>query len=134
MTRFSQPKAETISDPYQEKSLVSYEAETPFDSIESAHEYLSLLIEAAHEARDGVANDLAPAGDSRYDRSAAVLQLVSYSLEKLEKHVKTSRRILNDLRTLRRLLLAERIPAALPTLPRRRTSRVTGSPTKSNYA
>jgi hypothetical protein len=96
---------------------VSYEAETPFDSIESAHEYLSLLIEAAHEAREAVATDPAPAGDTRYERRTAVLQLVSYSLVKLEQHVKTSRRILNDLRTLRRLLLAERITAALPTLP-----------------
>ena len=113
---------------------MSYEAETPFDSIESAHNYLSLLLEAAHEARDAVAIELAPAGDSRYERRTAVLQVVSYSLEKLEKHVKTSRRILNDLRTLRRLLLAERITAALPTLPGSGTSRVTGAPTTSNYA
>ena len=108
---------------------MSYEAETPFDSIESAHEYLSLLIEAAHEAREAVATDLAPAGDSRYERRTAVLRLVLYNLEKLEKHVKTSRRILNDLRTLRRLLLEEGITAALPTLPGSRASRVTGSPT-----
>lgn len=108
---------------------MSYEAETPFDSIESAHEYLSLLIEAAHEAREAVATDLAPAGDSRNERRTAVLQLVSYNLEKLEKHVKTSRRILNDLRTLRRLLLEERITAALSTLPGSRVSRVTGSST-----
>jgi len=31
-----------------------------------------------------------------------------YKLEQLEKHVKTSHRILNDLRTLRRLLFEER--------------------------
>ena len=71
---------------------MSYEAVTPFDSIESAHNYLSLLLEAAHEARDAVAIDLPPAGDSRYERRTAVLQLVSYSLEKLEKHVKTLRK------------------------------------------
>ena len=107
---------------------MNYEAKTPFDSIESAHEYLGLLIEAAHEAREAVSTDLAlPAGDSRYERRAAVLRLVSYNLEKLEKHVKTSRRILNDLRTLRRLLLEERITAPLPTLPGSRASRVTES-------
>jgi hypothetical protein len=108
----------------EEPSLVSYEAETPFDSIESAHQYLSLLLEAAREARDAVVADLGPAGDSRYKRHTAVLRLVSYNLEKLEKHVKISRRILNDLRTLRRLLLEERKTAALPTLPPRQYGRI----------
>ena len=113
---------------------MSYEAETPFDSIESAHNYLSLLLEAAHETRDAVAIDQAPAGDSRYERRTAVLRLVSYNLEKLEKHVKISRRILNDLRTLRRLLLEERTTAALPTLTSSGAPQVTASPTTSNYA
>ena len=47
---------------------------------------------------------------SRRGPSAAreALQLVSYNLAKLTLHITTSRRILNDLRTLRRLLLAER--------------------------
>jgi len=108
-----------MSNPMEETSLVSYEAETPFDSIESAHQYLSLLLEAAHEARDGVVADPGPSGDSRYERRTAVLRLISYNLEKLEKHVKISRRILNDLRTLRRLLLEERKTKALPTLPPR---------------
>jgi hypothetical protein len=98
---------------------VSYETETPFDSIESSHQYLSLLLETTHEARDAVVADLSPADDSRYNRRTAVLRLVSYNLEKLEKHVKISRRILNDLRTLRRLLLEERKTTALPTLPPR---------------
>jgi hypothetical protein len=35
--------------------------------------------------------------------------LVSFKLEKLEQQVKNSRRLLNDLRTLRRLLLDERV-------------------------
>jgi hypothetical protein len=113
---------------------VSYEAETPFDSIESAHNYLSLLLEAGHEARDAVAIDLAPAGDSRHERRTAVLRLVSYNLEKLEKHVKISRRILNDLQTLRRLLLEKRTTAALPTLTGSGAPQVSGSPTTSNYA
>ena len=36
------------------------------------------------------------------------MQLVSYNLAKLALHMGTSRRILNDLRTLRRLFLQER--------------------------
>ena len=42
------------------------------------------------------------------DRRKEALQLVAYNLAKLNLHMTTSRRILNDLRTLRRLLLAER--------------------------
>jgi hypothetical protein len=37
------------------------------------------------------------------------LQLVSFNLHKLEKHIRKSRRILNDLRILRRLLHQERL-------------------------
>jgi hypothetical protein len=32
------------------------------------------------------------------------LRLIGYNLEKLESHLKTSRRILNDLRMLRRIV------------------------------
>jgi hypothetical protein len=46
-------------------------------------------------------------GDGAERRKEALL-LVSYNLAKLNLHITASRRILNDLRTLRRLLLAER--------------------------
>jgi hypothetical protein len=36
------------------------------------------------------------------------LRIVEFKLDKLEQHLKTSSRLLNDLRTLRRLLLDER--------------------------
>jgi hypothetical protein len=104
---------------------VSYKAETPFDSIESAHTYLGLLIETAREAREAVDADAALIGDSGVDeRRAAVLHLVAYNLDRLDKHVKVSRRILNDLRTLRRLLLEERRgrPQAVITSAESRTS------------
>jgi hypothetical protein len=39
---------------------------------------------------------------------------VQFKLDKLEQHLKTSSRLLNDLRTLRRLLLEERLgPSAV---------------------
>jgi hypothetical protein len=44
------------------------------------------------------------------ERRKEALLLVSFNLSKLEVQIKSSRRILNDLRTLRRLLLAERRP------------------------
>jgi len=36
------------------------------------------------------------------------MQIVQFKLDKLEHHLKTSSRLLNDLRSLRRLLLEER--------------------------
>jgi hypothetical protein len=87
---------------------VSYNPETPFDSIEGSHEYVALLAEALEEARRDVEEELASAEHDGADRRKEALLLVSYNLAKLNLHITTSRRILNDLRMLRRLLLAER--------------------------
>ncbi len=95
--------------------LVSYQAETPFDSIEGSHEYVALLAEALDEARRDVESEIAAAEREHADRRKEALLLVSYNLAKLHLHITTSRRILNDLRSLRRLLLAERgLPAGDP--------------------
>lgn len=91
---------------------MGYEAETPFDSIEGSHEYVALLAEALAEARRDVDAEIAEADREGAERRKQALILVSYNLAKLNLHVTTSRRILNDLRTLRRLLLAERASAA----------------------
>ncbi|HXM44349.1 MAG TPA: hypothetical protein VN924_24140 [Bryobacteraceae bacterium] len=87
---------------------MSYDPETPFDSIEGSQEYVALLAEAIEEARRDVDADVAIAIAESAERRREALQLVSYNLAKLTLHITTSRRILNDLRTLRRLLLAER--------------------------
>jgi hypothetical protein len=87
---------------------VSYKAETPFDSIEGSHEYVAMLAEAVDEARRDVEAEVSAAEHDRADRRKEALLLVSYNLAKLNLHITTSRRILNDLRSLRRLLLAER--------------------------
>ena len=87
---------------------MSYKAETPFDSIEGSHEYVRMLSEAVDEARRDVEEEVASAEKDRADRRKEALLLVSYNLAKLNLHITSSRRILNDLRTLRRLLLAER--------------------------
>jgi hypothetical protein len=95
---------------------VSYQPETPFDSIEGSHEYVAMLAEALDEARRDVEADIASAERDRADRRKEALLLVSFNLAKLNLHITTSRRILNDLRTLRRLLLAERgLPAGEDT-------------------
>jgi hypothetical protein len=88
---------------------VSHQSETPFDSIESSHEYISMLAEAVEEARSEVDADISLADADRAARRKQALQLVSFNLQKLSGHISASRRILNDLRTLRRLLLEERV-------------------------
>ena len=86
---------------------MSHQPETPFDSLESAHEYIGLLLETIAEARTELAADGA-AAEANPDRRLEALRLVQYKLEKLDAHLQSSSRLLNDLRTLRRLLLEER--------------------------
>jgi hypothetical protein len=89
-------------------SRVSFKAETPFDNIESAQQFVELLIEAIEESRRDVDADIARTESNRSERQKQALQLVSDNLAKLSHHMTTSHRILNDLRTLRRMLLEER--------------------------
>ena len=85
--------------------------ETPFESIEGAQDYVRLLADAVLEARQEVESDISGHSDP-HNRRLHALRLVSYELKKLEQHMKSSRRILNDLRSLRRLLFEERRQAA----------------------
>ena len=85
-------------------------SETPFDNIESSHEYVALLAEVIEETRGDVEAQIALAIAENSDRRKQALQLVAHNLAKLSMHITASRRILNDLRTLRRLLLSERGP------------------------
>ena len=87
---------------------MGHKAETPFDNIEGSHEYVRMLAEAVDEARRDVEQEIATAEQDGADRRKEALLLVAYNLAKLNLHITSSRRILNDLRSLRRLLLAER--------------------------
>ena len=87
---------------------MNYKSETPFDNIESALEYVNHLLEATREAQDQIESEILRAANPQLARRKQALQLVNYKLDKLSSHVAASRRILNDLRTLRRLLLEER--------------------------
>lgn len=82
--------------------------ETPFENIESAQQFVELLYEAIDEARREVEAEVSR---PQPERSVQALQLVAYNLAKLSLHMGTSRRILNDLRSLRRLLYNERAAA-----------------------
>jgi len=83
-------------------------SKTPFESIEGAQEYLKLLYAAIFEAEQDVRIDVHLHAGTELQRRLEALRLVLYKLEQLEKHIKKSHRILNDLRSLRRLLLEER--------------------------
>ena len=88
---------------------MAQERETPFDSLESAHEYLSLMREALEEACAAIQQDTAEAQLTQgAERRLEALRLVDYKLNQLRKHLLASLVLTNDLRTLRRLLLRER--------------------------
>jgi len=92
---------------------LSAPVQTPFDTVENAQQYVRLLLEAIVEAKQEVDADLAAATGPRLERRLQALQLVQFKLDRLEHHLQSSGRLLNDLRTLRRLLLEERAePAA----------------------
>jgi hypothetical protein len=96
---------------------VNHGIETTFDSIESAHEFVGLLTEAIVEAKLDIEADVQRESGSTYPRRLEALRLALYQIEKLEFHMSKSQRILNDLRSLRRLLLEERTTRALTVHP-----------------
>lgn len=79
--------------------------ETPFDSIESAQEYVHLLVREAEDVRPAIDRDIAQAVAAGQTRRVDALRLVDYKLKQLTEHLRSSRRLLNDLRMLRRLLI-----------------------------
>jgi hypothetical protein len=81
---------------------------SPFDSIEDAHEYLTLLAQTVFETKLEIEGDVQRESGASFPRRAEALKLALYTLNKLEFHMNRSRRVLNDLRTLRRLLFEER--------------------------
>ena len=91
---------------------MSRDRSAPFESLESAYEYLGLLREALDDAHGSILDDIANAGKERAARRLDALHLVEHKLNKLRQHLLASLVLLNDLRTLRRLLLGQRAGAA----------------------
>jgi hypothetical protein len=87
---------------------MNHPSEIPFESIEGSMEYVSLLAEVIEEASRDIADEIALAEAEGAHRRKEALQLVAFKLAKLSANINCSRRIINDLRTLRRLLLEER--------------------------
>ena len=86
------------------------EAAKPFGSIEDTQEFIALLEEAIEEAILDVGSELERARTETEDRRSAALNLATYKLTQLRVHIGKSRRIVNDLRSIRRLLSNERQP------------------------
>ena len=87
---------------------MSSDPEAPFDSVDGAHEYVSLLCAAIGETRAALREDVQQATHEGATRRLDALRLVTYKLDRLEHHLHASRGLLNDLRALRRLLLGDR--------------------------
>ena len=80
----------------------------PFESIESAHEFVALLEESIHEAADEIREHLRDAEAEHDERQMRALNLALFKLTQLATQMHKSRRALNDLRSIRRLLFTQR--------------------------
>ena len=84
------------------------EIEQPFDSIESAHDFMNILADTILDAMKDLHRDQELAVQDGQQRRADAIELAMFKLKTLNCHVHKSRIILNDLRTIRRLILNER--------------------------
>ena len=91
-----------------DQTMMNDELNKPFESIESAHEFVALLEESIREAADDVRGHLRDAEAARDERQVRALNLALYKLTQLATQMHKSRRALNDLRSIRRLLFTER--------------------------
>jgi len=81
-----------------------------FDSIESAQEFMKVLAYTTLDSmKDLNADQLAAVQDGE-PRRAQAIALAIFKMKTLNCHIHKSRIILNDLRTVRRLILNERQP------------------------
>ena len=83
--------------------------EQPFDSIESAHDFMNILAETIMDAIKDLHRDHEVAVRNGWTRPAQAIELAIFKAKTLGCHVHKSRRTLNDLRTIRRLILNERM-------------------------
>jgi len=87
-----------------------YETVRCFDSIESAQDFMKVLADTILDSMKDLNLDQQAAMREGQQRRAQAIELAIFKLKKLSCHVHKSRIILNDLRTVRRLILNERQP------------------------
>jgi hypothetical protein len=98
------------------RTAMKCEPSGPFDSIESTHEFFALLGEIVTDTRKDIEQDVKKESNGKVSRRIEAMRLAIYNLDKLQVHITKSRRILNDLRSVRRLLFEERKAPAPVTL------------------
>jgi len=81
----------------------------PFDSIESAQDFMNVLAETILDAMKDLHYQRQMAMNDGEERRARALELAIYKAKTLGCYVHKSRRTLNDLRMLRRLVQNERL-------------------------
>ncbi len=79
--------------------------EDVFGCIESAQDFLALLLETISETKGEVEADLQKIQNGNGSAKAEALRIASYDLQLLQLHLCRSKRLLNDLRMVRRVLL-----------------------------
>ena len=96
------------------------EADNPFQTLESAHGFVGLLRAAVDDAvRLDPRRNRHGRGQPGTERRLDALRLVDHKLNSLRQNVLASLILLNDLRTLRRLLNGERRRRAATTVTAR---------------
>jgi len=90
--------------------MATDQIELPFDSIESAYDFMNVLAETILDANKDLHRDHVIAVRDGQTRRARAIELALFKTKTLSCHVHKSRRALNDLRTIRRLILNERTP------------------------
>jgi len=83
--------------------------EGPFDSIESAQDFMYVLADTILDAMKDLNHQQQLAVREGQERRARALELALYKAKMLSCYVHKSRRTLNDLRMLKRLILNERL-------------------------
>jgi hypothetical protein len=91
--------------------MFASEIEQPFESIESAHDFMNILATTILEVKGELQRDRDCALRDGEQRKAQAIDLAIFKLKTLNCYVFKSRRTLNDLRILRRLILNERLTA-----------------------
>ena len=89
--------------------MFAEEIEQPFESIESAHDYMNILATTILDVMGELQRDRDRALRDGEQRRAQAIDLAIFKLKTLGCYVFKSRRTLNDLRILRRLILNERL-------------------------
>jgi hypothetical protein len=79
-------------------------AGSAFQTIESAHDFVTLLAETVTEAKQDVEGDVLRKSSVKNSERLDVLRMALYSLSKLEMYVSKSCHILGDLRSQQNLL------------------------------